>query len=290
MRLAAPSTGLNPEETKKAGMEWLMRPVRLADYCCQGGDRVFDQDRFTTTDLIISTEGKRELFFSPLGNTPRAPKLALVGITPGGQSKKFSELLEINSVELAAKKAAFAGAQKAIKALLNAHEFLKALNIDCSGDLNDSDDIFTTSLVKCCLKVDGSYKYAAPEIAASRAASYCVQNRFIGDIERLSTLTHVVIFGEPGWQAINLLRKEDQSIKRHLESRGLVILNLPHFAQNYQQRAIYQLDPTGDESYLRAKPSHRAYAAKATEMRRRMLGEVRRLGGLQGSATGRLIP
>jgi hypothetical protein len=267
-----------------------MRPVRLADYCCQGGDRVFDQDRFTAADLIISTEGTRELIFSPLGNTPRAPKVALVGITPGAQSEKFSDLLKINSVELAAKKAAFTGAQGTIKALLNAHGFLQALNIDSSGDLNDSDDIFTTSLVKCCLKVDGSYKYATPDIAASRVASYCVLNRFIGDVERLSTLTHVVIFGEPGWQAINLLRKEDQSIKRHLESREVTILNLPHFAQNYQQRAIYQLDPTGDEIYFRAKPGHRAYAAKATEMRRRMLDEVRRLNGLRGSATGRLLP
>jgi hypothetical protein len=267
-----------------------MRPVRLADYCCQGGNRVFDQDQFSADDLIISTEGTRQLIFSPLGNAPRAPKLALVGITPGGQSEKFAKLLQANGVELAARKAAFAGAQESIKALLTAHGFLNSLNIDCSGDLNDSGDIFTTSLVKCCLKVDGSYKYAAPDIAASRVASYCIQNRFIGDIETLGTLTHVVVFGEPGWQAINLLRKDNQSIKRHLESRGLTVLNLPHFAQNYQQRAIYQLDPTGDEAHFRAKPNHRAYAAKASEMRRRMLDELRRLNSLKSSATGRFLP
>lgn len=267
-----------------------MRPVRLADYCCQGGNRVFDQDQFSADELIISTEGTRQLIFSPLGNAPRAPKLALVGITPGGQSEKFAKLLRTCGIELAARKAAFAGAQESIKALLNAHGFLNALDIGCSGDLNESDDIFTTSLVKCCLKVDGSYKYEAPDIAASRVASYCVQNRFVGDIERLSTLTHVVFFGEPGWQAINLLWKESGSIKRYLESRGLTVLNLPHFAQNFQQRAIYQLDPMGDEAHFRAKPSHRAYAAKAIEMRRRMLDELRRLNGLKGSANGRLIP
>lgn len=267
-----------------------MRAVRLADYCCQGGDRVIDLDQFTSTDLIISAEGKRELIFSPLGNTPHAPKLALVGITPGGQSEKFSELLRLNSVEIAAKKAAFAGAQKAIKELLDAHGFQKALNIDLSGDLNDSDDIFTTSLVKCCLEVDGSYKYAAPEIAASRIASYCVMNRFIGDVEKLSTLTHVVIFGEPGWQAVDLLKKGSLSIRKHLESLGMTVLNLPHFAQNYQQREVYQLDPARDDLHFRARPDHRAYAAKAAEMRRRMLDEVLRLNGLKRSATGRLLP
>jgi hypothetical protein len=267
-----------------------MRVVRLADYCCQGGDRVFDKDRFTPADLIISTEGTRELIFSLLGNQPRAPKLALVGITPGAQSEKFARLLRVNEIQRAAKEAAFSGAQEIIKGLLNAHGFLKALSIDCPGDLNDNDDIFTTSLVKCCLKVDGSYKYAAPDIAASQVASYCVLNRFLGDIERLSTLTHVVIFGEPGWQAINLLTKEGLSIKRHLETEGLTILNLPHFAQNFQQRAIYRLNPSEDETYFRAKPSHRAYAPKATDMRRRMLEEIRRLEGLKGSAAGRLFP
>lgn len=265
-----------------------MRMLRLADYCCQGGDLVVDQDRFTPADLIISTEGKRELIFSPLGNTPRAPKLALVGITPGGQWEKFAKMLQVDSVEIAAKKAAFAGAQKIIKELLDAHGFQKAVNINLSGDLNDSDDIFTTSLVKCCLKVDGSYKYAAPEISASRAASYCVLNRFVGDVERLSTLTHVVIFGEPGWQAVNLLRKGSLSIKGHLEGLGLTVLNLPHFAQNYQQRKVYQLDPARDAVHFRERPDHRAYAAKATEMRRRMLDEVRRLSG--GSASGRFLP
>jgi hypothetical protein len=48
--------------------------------------------------------------------------------------------------------------------------------------------------------------------------------------------------------------------------------------------------PYRESSGRGVKPSHRAYAAKATEMRRRMLDEVRRLDGLQGSAIGRLLP
>jgi hypothetical protein len=105
-------------------------------------------------------------------------------------------------------------------------------------DLNESDDIFTTSLVKCCLKVDGSYQYAAPDIAASTAASYCLSNRFVSDIERLHSIRHVVIFGKPGWDAVNHLKHQKLSIKPYLESRGIRVLNMPHFAQNYQQRTI----------------------------------------------------
>jgi hypothetical protein len=137
--------------------------------------------------------------------------------------------------------------------------------------------------------VCGSYKYAAPDIVASKVASYCVMNRFLGDIERLSTLTHVVIFGEPGWQAVNLLKVGSLTIRQHLEDRGLQVLNLPHFAQNFQQRAIYLLDPTEDENHFRENPKHRPYLAKADQMRRSMLDEVRRLTGHK-SAAGRLIP
>jgi hypothetical protein len=174
----------------------LVKIIRLADYCCHGGSKILDRDDFTPDHLLLAREGNRELIFSPLGNLAHTPKLALVGITPGAQSEKFAEMLRFCDVEHAARKAAFAGAQAVIKQLLNAHGFLKALKIECPNDLNDSAQIFTTSLVKCCLKVDGSYNYAAPDIAASRVAMHCVLNRFVRDIDMLSSLTHVVIFGE----------------------------------------------------------------------------------------------
>lgn len=251
--------------------------IRVADYCCQGGEKVINQRRFTPSDLVISREGNRELVFSPLGNRPRTPKLALVGITPGAQSEKFASLLRHNDVETAARKSAFAGAQETIKTLVTAHGFLKAVSIDCPVDLNESDEIFTTSLVKCCLKVDGSYKYAAPDIAASNAASYCVANRFIRDIERFESIRHIVIFGERGWEAVNFLRHQNLPIKEYFESRRIRVLNMPHFAQNFQQRAIYLLSRSEDERYFRTKPEHRRYWAKADVMRQSITDEINRL-------------
>jgi hypothetical protein len=251
--------------------------IRLADYCCQGGDKTIDQEQFSLSDLTIHREGNRELIFSPLGNCPKSPKLALVGITPGGQAEKFAQLLRRHSVTAAAKVAAFAGAQETIKDLLKAHGFLKVLRIDIPADINESDDILTTSLVKCCLKVDGSYKYAAPEISASKAASYCVSNRFIRDIERYNSIRHVVIFGDPGWDAITSIMHKGVPIKTYLESRQIKVLNMPHFAQNFQQRAIYVLDPSEDERYFQKKPKNRAYWAKAARMRQHTMDEVSRL-------------
>ena len=67
------------------------------------------------------------------------------------------------------------------------------------------------------------------------------------------------------------------SIKRYLECRGITVLNMPHFAQNYQQRAIYVLSPSEDEAHLRSKPSHRSYWAKVAKMRSSTINEVKKL-------------
>jgi hypothetical protein len=182
-----------------------MSKIRVADYCCQGGDKVVDRMAFTDADLVISREGKRELIFSPLGN-----------------------------------------------------------------------QIFTTSLVKCCLRVNGSYKYAAPDIAASRAASHCLSNRFLRDIETYDTIRHVVIFGDPGWEAVSVLNHQGMPIKQHLKRRGIAVLNMPHFAQNFQQRAIYVLSPSEDEAHFRNHPTHRPYWPKAARMRSSTIKEVKR--------------
>jgi hypothetical protein len=252
--------------------------IRLADYCCQGGEKVIDRSCFSPGDLVISREGNRELIFSPLGNRPCSPRLALAGITPGRQSVKFAKLLRHTDVEIAARRSAFAGAHNVIKKLLTAHGFLKALQIDCPADVNESDNIFTTSLVKCCLKVDGRYNYAAPDLLASKAALHCLVNRFVSDIEKLDTIRHVVIFGEPGWNAVNSVKYQNICIKDYLERRGIRVLNMPHFAQNFQQRAIYLLSPSEEERYFRLHPKHRSYWSKAAKMRQSIVEEVGVLG------------
>ena len=211
--------------------------------------------------------GNRELRFSPLGNTPSAPRIALVGITPGGQSEVFARYLRYSSVHEAAKRAAFEGAQTQIKELLSAQGFAASLSLDLSGDLNDNPEIFTTSLVKCCLMVNGSYKYKAPDIAASPEATYCVVNRFLADIAQFPSLDWIVVFGDPGWGAVSTLDVGGKTILEILRETGTGVLNFPHFAQNFQQRAIFCLRENEEQAYFERKPKHRPYAPKARAMR-----------------------
>ena len=126
-----------------------MPEIKLSDYCCQGGDKRIDTSKFGPSDLTLAVRGNRELRFSPLGNSPSTPRVALVGITPGCQSEAFARYLRSFSVHDAAKRAAFEGAQTQIKEILRAHGFAASIGLDLSGDFNDNPAIFTTSLVKC---------------------------------------------------------------------------------------------------------------------------------------------
>jgi hypothetical protein len=253
-----------------------MALIKLSEYCCQGGERTIDTSRFTMDDLRLAIRDNRELIFSPLGNAPVAPRVALVGITPGGQSEAFARYLRLLSVPDAAKRAAFEGAQSQIKELLAAHGFAESIGLSLAADLNESPDIFTTSLVKCCLKVNGSYKYKAPEIAASPEAIHCVANRFLGDIGRFPSLEWIIIFGDPGWAAVTSLRVNGIPVFDRIKGMGVEVLNFPHFAQNFQQRAIFCLDESEEADYLKQKPKHAPYAHKAKRMRSALLAAMER--------------
>lgn len=257
-------------------MPMRLATFRLSDYCCQAPDRFVDPYAINPDSLVIARQGKNVLRFSPLGNNPSSPSVALVGITPGSQFEAFARLLRSCPVELAAKKAAFAKDQKKIKELLSAHGFVKQLDIDLSGDLNDNPALLTTSLVKCCLMVDGNYKYKAPDIAASEEATFCVRNRFVADITKYPTLRWVVIFGAAGWEAINLLKVGSRTIYQHLEAQKIEVLNFPHFSQNQQQIAIFKLRPEQEESYFKEHPKHRGYAPAAREMRNELFSALQR--------------
>jgi hypothetical protein len=244
-----------------------MTILNLENYCCQATGKTLNQARFEDKDLILKSTAGGELIFSPLGNRPSAPKIALVGITPGGQSAEFAKLLKTSSVEDAAKQAAFAGAQNVIKKLLNAHGFAKEIGIELEGDINDSDAILTTSLVKCCLKRKADYLCKAPDILASQEAVYCVKNRFLKDIDACPSIQFIVMFGQPSWEAINGIYENGKTIKEHLESQGKVVLNFPHFAQNFQQRELFCASTQEAETLLLAKPSYASYAPKAEQMK-----------------------
>lgn len=114
-----------------------------------------------------------------------------------------------------------------------------------------------TSLVKCCLIFNGSYKYKAPDIAASPEATFCVTNRFWADIKIFPTLQWIIIFGEPGWEAVTTLKVEGQTLLQRLRQTGAEVLNFPHFAQNFQQRAIFGFYPVSADTFEKADTGHK---------------------------------
>jgi hypothetical protein len=247
--------------------------VRFADHCCQGIGEL-KAGSFAMDDLTMQSEGSRRLRFAPLGNRPEAPRVALVGITPGGQIERFASLLATESVESAAKLAAFHGKQTEIKQLLAAHGFAERVGISLEGDLNDNPDILTTSVVKCCLMVDEGYKFAAPDIAASAAATRCATERLVGELRSSRTLRWVVIFGKPAWDALHELRIAGDRIIDVLRAHGLVVLQFPHFAQNFQQRVLFACNDAEEKELLDEKPDHAKYAGAARAMRSALLREL----------------
>jgi hypothetical protein len=247
--------------------------VDFAEYCCQGKGWLAP-GTFVLDDLTMATEGRRRLRFAPLGNRPTAPQLALVGITPGGQIERFASLLSAHDVESAARQAAFHGAQTEIKQLLSAHGFAERLGISLDGDLNDNASILTTSVVKCCLMVDDGYKFAAPDIAASPAASRCATERLVAELRSFPTLRWVVVFGKPAWHALHELQIDSVRIIDVLRGLGLVVLQFPHFAQNFQQRALFVCDDSAESTLLTEKPDYVKYANAARLMRAAVVREL----------------
>ena len=247
--------------------------VRFAEHCCQGKAAELAAGPFTLDDLTMVVEGPRRLRFSPLGNRPEHPRVALVGITPGGQVEKFASYLADMDVPTAASKAAFEGSQSAIKELLAAHGFAARMGISLLGNLNDNPDVLTTSIVKCCLMVDEGYRFGAPDIAASPAATHCATHRFVKELCSHPTLAWVVVFGEPGWNALNELQIDGKSIIDVLRDAGLKVLRFPHFAQNFQQRQLFVLDDASEAALLVEKPDFLKFAPAAREMRQALLRE-----------------
>jgi len=124
--------------------------------------------------------------------------------------------------------------------------------------------------------IDSSYKYKAPDVAANPEAKFCACNRFVADVRKFPTLQWIVIFGDAGWQAINLLTVGSQTVCECLGALNIEVLNFPHFAQNFQQRAIFKLRPEQEESYFQEHPKHRVYAPAARKMRSALFSALRR--------------
>lgn len=244
-----------------------LQAIRFADHCCQGGENELPAGGFALDDLTLASEGPRRLRFAPLGNRPAAPLVALVGITPGGQITRFASYLATMPVEAAAARAAFEGGQSQIKQLLAAHGFADAVGLSLEGDLNENPLILTTSVVKCCLMVDEGYKFAAPDIAASPSATRCATDRLVAELGAFPSLRWAVIFGKPAWDALHELKISGERVIDVLRARGLTVLQFPHFAQNFQQRALFVCDDAAETKLLADKPDHAKYADAARAMR-----------------------
>ena len=221
---------------------------QFKDYCCQGGHKALPAGDFRLGDLTIAEEDRRRLRFSPLVNRPNHPKVALLVITPGGQVERFAANLAKMDVSTAASDAAFNGAQSAIKELLNAHGLARHIGVALDGDLNKNDDVLTTSIVKCCLMVDEILSYP--------------------------TLKWVLIFGGPGWDALHELRRDGSRLIDILQKAGLKVLQLPHFAQNFQQRALFALSSGEETGFIQSRPYYAKYAPGARGMRDAVLKSI----------------
>ncbi|WP_125077255.1 hypothetical protein [Pseudoxanthomonas sp. SGT-18] len=247
--------------------------IDFAEHCCQGTGRL-EAGPFNLDALAMAIEGPRRLRFCPLGNRPAAPRLALVGITPGSQIEAFADALSTTDVATAASHAAFSGAQQAIKKLLQAHGFAARLGISLEGDLNQNPAILTTSVVKCCLMVDDGYRFAAPDIAASPAALKCATERLVRELRGYATLEWIVVFGGPAWEALHALSFEGRPVIEALREGGRHVVQLPHFAQNFQQRELYACDDRAEAELIAAKPDRARYADEARRMRHALLVEL----------------
>ncbi|MCP9773801.1 hypothetical protein KBY66_14475, partial [Synechococcus sp. Tobar12-5m-g] len=79
-----------------------------------------------------------------------------------------------------------------------------------------------------------------------------------------------------GWAAVTTLSVDGIPIFDRIKGVGVEVLNFPHFAQNFQQRAIFCLAESEDADYLKQKPKHASYAHKARRMRSAQLAAMER--------------
>ncbi len=81
-------------------------------------------------------------------------------------------------------------------------------------------------------------------------------------------------------QSNNVIKSACQQITKSWWERGIKVLNFPHFAQNFQQRAIFQLRSDEEPKYFELHPKHKPYAPKAQKMRYHVIVALKSVVGL----------
>ena len=122
--------------------------------------------------------------------------------------------------------------------------------------------------------VDDGYRFAAPDIAASPAANRCATERLVRELCAYPTLRWVIVFGKPAWEAMHELRFKGKPVIGLLRDHGLTVVQFPHFAQNFQQRALFNCTSDQEAKLLRDKPDYAKYLDAARRMRSILLREL----------------
>src|SRR3989338_8553979 len=91
-------------------------------WCTNKEFEIPDRNNITKENLVLGTESNRTLYFSIVGNNPKSPSIALVGLCPGAtQLNRFIESYKDGmNIPQAASQSGFRKLGKNLSMLLNA--------------------------------------------------------------------------------------------------------------------------------------------------------------------------
>ena len=169
-----------------------------------------------------------------MGNNPKSPSIALVGLCPGAtQLNRFIESYKDGmNIPQAASQSGFRKLGKNLSMLLNAIDINKVIeeNITPEYDFNNSPHFLVTSLVKCAFLGNETNPSQRFDPTRFEFAKRCITNRFVSDIlnPAYNNLKIVIILGKDGWNAVNSIKIGDVTVATYMEYRGKTFIELPH--------------------------------------------------------------
>ena len=198
-------------------------------------------------------------------NEAANPRVAIVGLSPAGN--QIDDFLKIyqrgTSYQNASARAAFADLVEPIISMLDGLGISKRLqlNFPRRDTFAGHPDILATSLLACAT-LDSDYSSDDFDLTANTCARKCATERFLRRITnpKLDRLTHVLILGAKGRQAVKALKAQNgKTILETLVEGRKTVLYLPHpSGQNAEyvklaslpQSAFPSLDEYTEEAWL----------------------------------------
>ncbi|MBM3246960.1 hypothetical protein FJZ17_00240 [Candidatus Pacearchaeota archaeon] len=209
-----------------------MKSRNFCNIWCGGRDIELKAPPINESDLLIKTEGERKIYFSIVGNCPKNPRVALIGLCPGftqlhalvQEYNKTGNFLESSGVS------SFRKSSKNIIKMLRKIEVDKFLGIDLDDnfDFNNSDLFLTSSLVKCAALKEGKGRSDDFQPLDFDFGRKCMAHRFIEDINCYASLKKIIFFGKKAEFAVSSELVDGKSIKQLLEENGKEVIFLPH--------------------------------------------------------------